>query len=365
MILSILLIIVLLFLNYKYNNKEGFKLNDLDDNYEILYNTKIINENTQLYKHKFDNIDDIITFFKNSYSSMVSIDLINLTGYFNIYIDNIYKNDDVQKTNDKNFITINKKNKFYEHALLIPTYNKHKTHFINLINSIFENVTGTFSINIIFSDNTDCVDIMDDIIIPKHLLDRVYIYIYNLPYTDDTKFTYQTNKKFYGLLNIPYKYCMIVDSDFYFLKTNLNDDINKYKNIIIKNIPILPFDIDVLKNINELLNTDYTFFPLELPWIYEKEKVINLNKFLLKKNIDITKINLHKPIFEVILYKFFCYTYYKNDYEIINLKNKGFLFEKHNTHNYTYAIHHVINNNSNNSNIKLIVHLDRIDIINV
>ena len=330
------------------------------DEYDILYDTDITYYDVNFIK--FNSIEDLLLYFnKNSYTNMVSINMTLLIGYFKINYENVYeKNFDIKKYTIKNinFITLKKKFLIKKNAILIPTYIGHKKYFINLINSIIYNVCSEYSINIIFSNIDECKQIMDDV--PRIFYEKMHIYIYNVEYKGINKFNYQTKKKFFGLYIIPYEYCMIIDSDYLFKKTNLDDDINKYKNIIFKNKYTIVLDKNILFNTNKLLNSNYDFFPLENPWIYEKNKFIDMYKYFISININIIDFDFDYNIFEIILYRLYCIKYYTNDYVLIDINFDRFLFDSIENHDYKYSISNKLAlKNNTTDNIKLILHLDR------
>ena len=338
-----------------------------------------------LFSKKFNNMDKIIQYFNENFYTMVSINKTtfecdftidnNYIGSFNedknkYYIGNILNNEQYI-IKDNNYMII-KKNLYRDNNILIPTYDKHIEYAILLIESIYKfvNDIDNVIINILVSSINEIKNIIEKLNNCKEIkTHNINFLVYDYVCNEKNYKSYQTFKKFWGLLTLNYKYCMVLDSDFrYFNYTNINEDINLYKNkIFLNNIGSVssdklgnfPVDNAVLKNVNNILNTEYNFFPLELPWIYEKDNIELLN----------SKINLQelsKPsknvIFEIILYRLFILKYKPNNYEKIELYNEGFTFDFNinsiDLINHHYAIS-AYNTKNKSTATKMLVHTDR------
>lgn len=136
------------------------------------------------------------------------------------------------------------------------------------------------------------------------------------------------------------------------------EDIEKYKNIIHLNKSKLNIDVKVLNNTNKLLNTNFQYFPLEMPWIFEKEKILKLYSefpFLTSKSSNCLT-------FEIILYRLFLLKNFKNEYKLVEVDGNGFIYDFNKEHinliNYNYAISKY-NLKNIFENTKMIVHNDR------
>ena len=297
------------------------------NNIEILNNIDIIG--FDLYEKKFVNLIEIVEYFINSYSSMVSIDTINYIAYFKINnkaIGNLnnfkYKIKNFYSKN-KNFITLKKRISYKDNIIIIPTYKHHFNRCRKLLNSIHNNILDLKNINvfIILSSIEETKEFIHLLYSDNYIKFKLNILIFDVEYTNMTKFNYQCFKKFYGLLKLNYKYCFMLDSDFSFIKkTYIIRDIQKYKNKMFLNTPIINLDKNVLTKCNSVLQSKFQYFPLESPWIFEKEKILKLNE---KINIKSLFSNKNR-IFEIILYRLFLLQNYRKELEIIHITQPGF-----------------------------------------
>ena len=301
-----------------------------NNNIESLNNLEITG--FDLYNKKFKNLSEIVKYFINSHSSMVSIDTKNYIAHFKINdkaigdINNLkYKTKKFYSKNN-NFITLKKRIVYKDNIIIIPTYKNHFNRCIKLLNSIQSYILDIKDINVflILSSVEETKEFISLLYDDNLIKFKLNILIYNLDYTNQRKFNYQCFKKFYGLLKINYKYCFMLDSDFSFIRnTYIIKDIQKYKNKMFLNKPIIKLDHKVLQKCNKILQSNFQYFPLESPWIFEKEKILKLDN---KINIK-SFINNKLTIFEIILYRLFLLQNYEKELEIIHITQPGFCYD--------------------------------------
>ena len=316
-----------------------------------------------LYSKTFKDINQFIIYFENSQSSMVSFDLINMIGYFKINDENIGDINNLEDSekkyykNNQNFITLKKKYIYKENIILIPTYINHFNYCIKLLKSNKKNILDLKKINIfiILSSINELKEFIKILNFPIN----INLLIYNVTYSNKNKYNYQCFKKFFGLLKINYKYAYLLDSDFEFINNiYIIDDIQKYKNKIYMNKSDFYLDKMVLSNINKIIQTNFSIFPLELPWIFEKEKILEINN-----NINLKSLfNYKGVIFEIILYRLYLLKKYYNELDITKIPINGFIFDFNYEYislfNHKYAIA-FYNKETIFQETKLIIHNDR------
>lgn len=302
----------------------------INNNIEILKDIIIIGFN--LYKKKFKNLKEIFKYFIKSHSSMVSIDTKNYIGYFKINnkaigdINNLKYKTKKKYYKNNNFITLRKRIVYKDNVIIIPTYKDHFNRCRKLLNSIHIHILDIKNINVflILSSIEETKEFISLLYKDNFIKFKLNILIYNVNYTNVSKFNYQCFKKFYGLLKIDYKYCFMLDSDFSFIRnTYIIKDIQKYKNKMFLNKPIINLDHNVLDKCNSILESKFQYFPLESPWIFEKEKILKLNKKINLKSL----FNNKKKIFEIILYRLFLLQNYTKELEIIHINQHGFYYD--------------------------------------
>lgn len=320
--------------NIKINWQSGNNVIDYDQHYIIYHIDRQIFENVVDVKYcedykiydnfdlmdcdlfmlkNIDSFDDLINILKNSYASCVSYDKINKIGYFKCDYNDIFfhrhkKIHDLKYQTHKNFITVLKKNnKNFDNNIMIPTYINHKTYYHDLMISLkhildFDNIC----VYTIFSSLSEMQNILVDI---YHKFPKINLkfLIFDVKYDSKNKFIYQCVKKIWGFEKIKYKYLMILDSDFKFINDiNIEQTINKYKDIVFLTKPKIQLDIDVLNNINKLLCSNFMHFPLDLPWIINKDYFDQMYKYILEKKYDFDNLlENNMPIFEIVLYNLF------------------------------------------------------------
>ena len=134
---------------------------------------------------------------------------------------------------------------------------------------------------------------------------------------------YQCAKKLWALSQLVAEKVMVLDSDFLLSRpVNLPQLMEAYARILFESDANNPIDKGVLLNVNRLLGTTYSIFPMDLPWIFEPKYVRELLAWLQTRfsrsaaarnlvpsrsghlGIDaILKLKVH--IFEIVLYNLY------------------------------------------------------------
>jgi len=329
-----------------------------------------------------NTLDECINFLDNSYSSAFSYDKINRICYFKISLNNIkstcYLNiDNIIHDINECFLTVFKK-QVIANGLICPTYINHIDCFTILcrsLNFIIDDITFV----IIFSSLNETVQIMNQVynILYNYKNIQIVTLIFDIDYNHTNKFNYQCAKKFWGLEILNYNNLLVLDSDFEFINNiNISNEIYNRGNIIhVTNKYDIMFDLDksVLDNINQLLNINSIFFPLNLYWFINKELFVHfinyLNSRLNNINYNDYILNESKIYFEIVMYKLFLLNFFQNRLNIIDYTDLSYKYQKYflfdmnldcneiNTYNANMAISNYINTDKSKYLIKL--HNDR------
>ena len=214
------------------------------------------------------------------------------------------------------------------HVLIIPTYEGHRVHFDALMNSIARHVVGDGGA-VRVAPVLSSVSEMQSLLKPLRPRSNVELHplLFDYPYRGSRglsrhghllfKFKYQCAKKLWALSHLNYDHALVLDSDFVFgpVAVHLTSLINVHKRTLVPNPSdgLMWIDQMVLRNVNELLDSKYTIFPLELPWVIESSLLGELLRFLVQKlsvssvpALFVELMQKHtKVYFEVILYRLF------------------------------------------------------------
>ncbi|KAL1523944.1 hypothetical protein AB1Y20_018860 [Prymnesium parvum] len=248
------------------------------------------------------------------------------------------------------------------HGVLIPTYRRHQRHYCGLLASIFQRSarSGRFVLASAFSSAREHEEILagchacagrEDI--------RMEALVFDHSYHNRQKFTYQCAKKLWALVQLRAERVMIFDSDFLLMgaSTPIPQMIDRYARVEFETISPVALDDSVRLASNQLLGTNFTDFPLDPPWIFERTLVVQLVGFLAREEVwrgvrnesapsregvrdavddgiaGATRaavaaiLSSPTPLFEVVLYRFFRRHHRPGDVRLIKAKTEGLLFE--------------------------------------
>jgi hypothetical protein len=256
------------------------------------------------------NLDVLFNILENSYASCVTYDIEKKIGYFKCSYHDIYtfrnlKIYDLKHQICNKYITIMKRKEYCKNIVFVPTYINHKNYYVELFNSL-KFIKDDICFCVTFSSLKEMYEIQHNTH-KKFGNIKMKFLIFDVEYNDKNKFSYQCSKKMWGWTHLEYDNLITLDSDFKFINdTNINDTISKYENKIYLSKPSIKLDIDVLNYCNNILKTNFSYFPLELPWIINKNNLNLMIKYLSDINLSIDSIcNNNKILFEIILYRLF------------------------------------------------------------
>jgi len=312
----------------------------INDKEYIIYKNMDLRINDLFLVNNSRSFDECIDYLSNSYASAFSYDIENNICYFKIIVDhtksscnlNMNMNDIIHKINSK-FITVFKK-QVITNGLICPTYINHLKYFIILCKSLHY-IMDKISFVIIFSSLKEAVTIMESVssILNEYKNIEVVSLIYDVTYSNTNKFNYQCAKKLWGLEILNYDNLILLDSDFEFINPiNIFDEIRNNGNtlhITQTKEMLIHLDKTILNNINNLLNINSNYFPLDLYWNINKELFSQFLSYLGSRipnmNYNDYILNNDSIYFEIIMYKLYLHEFFPERLTIIdytNLSNK-------------------------------------------
>mmetsp|Transcript_61377 Transcript_61377/g.174325 ORF Transcript_61377/g.174325 Transcript_61377/m.174325 type:complete len:394 (+) Transcript_61377:43-1224(+) len=196
-----------------------------------------------------------------------------------------------------------------QYGVMVPVHAEHKEYYKKLVASLKKHkpeipiqlittFTSLREAQIILGNCDECY--------AESGMDMRTLVFNILSYTVD-KFNFQAAKKLWALEQATMDHIMVLDSDFVISQPiNMKQVVNRYERVLFRTASTMPIDQEVLANVNQLLNTGFDIFPMELPWVYNQNMVTRLIASL-KETWNTTswvpELIWHQPrMFEIVLY---------------------------------------------------------------
>lgn len=220
-----------------------------------------------------------------------------------------------------------------DYAIMVPTYIGHKRHYKRLVQSLETYVQGDlFELVSVFSSLEESKVIYEQCPACQSWIQReswmtpkfdMRTLVFDYDYANRTtllskqtgelaldKFNYQCAKKLWALERLTQDRVILFDSDFTLIQPfNLPSMFSTYEHVLYETESRFPLDTMVLGSTNTLLNSSFTLFPLETPWIFTRSKTLQLVAYLKthfgREDYYGHLLETNTTYFETVLYRLF------------------------------------------------------------